>query len=57
MRGNTLAACDFGYGGASFQLAIEDCLLDQGRPVEAESICPLDLYVHKLAGKLHGLAY
>ena len=48
MGRTTLIACDFGYGDASFQLAIEDALLEQRHSVEAEPIGALNLYIHKL---------
>src|SRR4030095_9797162 len=41
-------ACDFGYGDASFQLAIEDALLEQRHPVEAKPVGALNLHIHKL---------
>ena len=41
-------ACDFGYGDASFQLAIEDALLEQRHPVEAEPVGAFNLHIHKL---------
>src|SRR5438034_4485100 len=47
----TLLACEFGYGDASFQLAIEYALLYQGRPVEAEPVGALNSYIHKLPNK------
>jgi hypothetical protein len=56
MRRTTLVACDFGYGGASFQLAIEKALLQQGQPIEAESIGTLNSHIHKLPNKLLGFA-
>src|ERR1041385_1360717 len=48
IRRTTLMACDFGYGGATFQLAIEDALLEQRHPIEAEPIGALNLHIHKL---------
>ena len=48
MRRTTLMACDFGYDDASFQLAIEDALLEQRHPVEAEPVGALNLHIHKL---------
>jgi hypothetical protein len=56
MRRTTLVACDFGYGGASFQLAIEKALLQQGQPVEAESIGTLNSHIHKLPNKFLAFA-
>ena len=41
-------ACDFGYGDASFQLAIEDASLEQRRRVQAEPVGALNLHIHKL---------
>src|SRR5262249_52421920 len=52
MRRTTLMACDFGYGDASFQLAIEDALLQQRHSVEAEPIGALNLYIHKLPNEV-----
>src|SRR5215831_14242243 len=48
MSRTTLIACDFGYGDSSFQLAIEDALLEQRHPVEAEPVGALNLHIHKL---------
>src|SRR6476620_5764718 len=56
MCGTTLMACEFGYGDASFQLAIEDALLLQGHPVEAESIGTLNSHIHKLPNKFVAFA-
>src|SRR5438552_12161125 len=52
----TLLACDFGYGDASFQLAIEYALLQQGHPVEAESVGALNSHIHKLPNKFLAFA-
>ena len=41
-------ACEFGYGEASFQPAIEDALLQQGHAIEAESVGALNSHIHKL---------
>ena len=49
-------ACEFGYGGASFQLAIEDALLQQGHPVQAEPIGALNLQIQKLTNKFLAFA-
>src|SRR6516162_3950958 len=57
MRRTTLTACDFGYNGASFQLAIECALFYQGRPVEAEPVGPLNSHIHKLANKFIAFAW
>src|SRR5215472_14012526 len=51
MSRTTLMACDFGYGDASFQLAIEDALLEQRHPVEAEPIGALNSHVHKITNE------
>ena len=48
MRRTALMACEFGYGDASFQLAIEGALLEEGHPVEAESVGALYSHIHKL---------
>src|ERR1700748_2500061 len=52
-----LIACEFGYGNASFQLAIEHVLLQQGHPVEAESIGALNSHIHKLPDKFLAFAW
>src|SRR5882724_90711 len=52
----TLLACEFGYGDASFQLAIEYALLQQGHPVEAESVGALNSHFHKLPNKFLAFA-
>jgi len=45
-------ACEFGYGGASFQLAILDALFVHRCPVEAEAVGTLNSYVNKLSNQL-----
>jgi len=42
MRRTALIACECGYGHASFQLAIEHALFQEGHSVEAESVGALD---------------
>src|SRR4029077_15216933 len=56
MRRTTLMACEFGYGEASFQPAIEDALLQQGHAIEAESVGALNSHIHKLANKFLAFA-
>ena len=48
MRRTRLIACEFGYGNASFQLAIEHALFQERHPVEAESVGALNSHIQKL---------
>jgi len=49
-------ACEFGYGEASFQPAIEDALLQQGHAIEAESVGVLNSHINKLPNKFFVIA-
>jgi hypothetical protein len=56
MRRTPLIACEFGYGNASFQPAIEDALLQHWYPVEAESVGALNSHINKLPNKFFVIA-